>query len=100
MWFVLSGKHGIIEPDFILTEDYDKILCSSVEFESRVREQLRPVVSKGVTKVVSLCGKHYSQLLRNVFVYFALTVCTPLQNLRIGMRQKQLRRCLDRNRPL
>jgi hypothetical protein len=98
-WVILSGKYGIIEPTFIL-DDYDMKLKASEEFKIKVRKQLTPIISDGFTQIISLCGNYYSRFLRNVLMPFGLTVESPLQGMKIGERQRQLKICLERNKPL
>jgi hypothetical protein len=99
-WFILSGKHGIIEPDSLLSSGYNVRLNASNAFEGKVKEQLRHIVSKGFTEIVSLCGKEYSDFLNSVLASFDLVVQMPLRGLRIGERQRQLKKCLKLNQPL
>lgn len=94
-WVILSGKYGIIEPDFILHNDYNIRLHHSDKFKNKVKEQLKPIISNGFTQIVSLCGNYYSCFLRDVFMYFNLKVETPLQGMKIGYRQKRLKICLE-----
>ncbi len=99
-WVILSGKYGIIEPDFILDGDYNIKLNASEDFKNKVREQLKPLLSEGFTHIVSLCGDYYTCFLKDVIINFGLTVYAPLQGMKIGSRQRQLKICLERNEPL
>ena len=99
-WLILSGKYGIIEPDFILHGDYNMKLISSNEFKNMVNEQLRNIISEGFTKIISLCGKRYTQFLENVFSSCDLKIYAPLEGLTIGVRQEKIKRCLKENHSL
>lgn len=99
-WLILSGKYGIIEPDFILHSDYNMKLIASDDFKNIVKEQLRPIIAEGFTNIISLCGKLYSDFLMDALINFNLTIYTPLQGMKIGSRQKRLKICLKNNIPL
>lgn len=99
-WIILSGKYGIINPDFILNDNYNTRLKATREFRNKIKEQLKILTSKGFTSFVSLCGKDYSQLLEDTLNSFCLNLITPLKGLRIGMRQKVIKERLDNDTPL
>jgi hypothetical protein len=99
-WLIISGKYGVISPDFLLKTNYNKKLNISKTFRIKVSKQIAPTISKGFKKIVSLCGQEYSPFLQDVFTSWGLEIYRPLQGLRIGVRQKTLKKCLIRNRPL
>lgn len=98
-WVILSGKYGIIEPDFVITANYDTRLFVSKKFENKVKRQLRSII-KNISQVISLCGNYYSFFLKDVLYRFDLPIYVPLQGLKIGERQKVLKKCLKENKPL
>lgn len=65
-----------------------------------VIEQLKSIVFNGFTQIISLCGNYYSCLLKDVLMHYGLTVDTPLQRMKIGSRQRQLKICLTKGEPL
>jgi len=98
-WLILSGKYGIIEPDFVIDNDYDTKLNASKEFQDKVRKQLMPIIRESFTRVISLCGNDYSCFLKDILKPFGFIVETPFEKMKIGERQKQLKKCLERNKP-
>ena len=98
-WVILSGKYGIIEPDSIISGNYDTKLFVSKKFEDKVKRQLQFVV-KNISQVISLCGNYYSLFLKDVLYRFDLPIYVPLQGSKIGERQKLLKKCLKENKPL
>jgi hypothetical protein len=99
-WLILSGKYGAISPYFLLKRNYDKKLVTSRTFRIKVSKQIAALISKRFNKIVSLCGQEYSAFLQEIFESSGLEVYVPLQGFRIGARQKALKKCLMRNRPL
>ncbi|MDI6811085.1 MAG: hypothetical protein QMD80_05340 [archaeon] len=98
-WVIFSGKYGLIAPDFMVA-NYDTRIKTSDEFRNKIKEQLKTFISSGVFSFVSLCGKDYSQILKEVGEPFGLKLHTPLEGLRIGMKQKRIKECLELNVPL
>ena len=98
-WFILSGKYGIIVPDFIIN-NYNQRLSFSNEFKAKIKDQLNPLILKGTKSIISLCGRNYTQFLANVIRSFGLRVYAPLDGLKIGVRQKLLKECINNNNPL
>ncbi len=97
VWVIFSGTYGIIEPDF-LVDNYDTRLKTTDEFRNKIKGQLKPFIS--FYSFVSLCGEEYSQILKGVVQPSGLNFYTPLEGLRIGMRQKRIKECLTFNVPL
>lgn len=100
MWVILSGKYGILLPDDIVESDYNKKLKPSSEFKEKVSNQLDYIISHNVTKVISLCGNRYARFLKDVVKDFGLTLEEPLDGMRIGKRQNQLKMSLLKGIPL
>jgi len=95
-WFILSGKYGIISPDFIIMEDYDVKLKASKKFKEKVIKQVESIISEDpIEFVVSLCGDVYSNFLKEVFYPLGVGVKTPLKGMRIGERQRLLKSSLE-----
>jgi hypothetical protein len=98
-WVIFSGKYGLVEPDFMV-ENYDTRVKATNRFKDKIKEQLKPFISLSFSSFVSLCGKDYSQILKDVVQPSDLKFYTPLDGLRIGMRQKRIKECLVLNIPL
>jgi len=98
-WLIFSGKYGLVDPDQKV-DIYDKRGKASNDLRSKIREQLEPFISTGYSSIVSLCGKKYSKILRDVVELTEIKLYTPLEGLKIGFRQKQIKECLRCNTSL
>ncbi len=98
-WVIFSGKYGLISPDFII-DNYGTRIKATNGFRTKVRKQLEPFISSGLSSFISLCGKDYSQILKDMVEPLGLKPYTPLEGLRIGMRQKRIKECLIFNTAL
>lgn len=99
-WLIFSGKYGLIEPNFMVDDSYDIRVKATERFRNKIKGQLKPFIPVGFSSFVSLCGKDYSQILKDVIDLFGLKLYTPLDGLRIGMKQKRIKECLEINTPL
>ncbi len=99
-WIIFSGKFGILEPEEIFDNNYNTKLRPSEEFKIKVKKQMESIMSKRFTHIISLCGVEYSNFLKEVLIEFGLTVNTPLDGMRIGIRQRKLKMCLVNNNNL
>lgn len=99
-WAILSGKYGIIHPDFIIDENYDMILKANNKFKNKIRKQLKTFISRGFASFISLCGENYSELLEEILNSFNLKLIAPLKGVNIGVRQKMLKESLRDNIPI
>ena len=98
-WVIFSGKYGLIEPNFLMDSNYNIRVKSTDEFINKIKEQLKPFISAGFSSFVSLCGKDYSQILKDVIAPFGIKLQTPFNGLRIGMRQRRIRASLENDTP-
>ena len=101
-WYVLSAKHGLINPDFIITRDYDATISSINSKTVLIRKMSRQATLLNLTsysKVISLCGSHYNAVLTQATERLGIDIAIPFpRDMRsIGLRQKWLRRCIDRD---
>ena len=90
-WFVLSAKHGLVNPDDVISP-YDLTLntmpvADRRQWAGRVLNQLEPHLD-GVGSVVFLAGRRYREFLEPSLRGRGLAVSVPLEGLGIG---KQLR---------
>jgi len=99
-WVIFSGKYGLIEPNFMVNGSYDIRVKATEGIRNKIKEQLKPFISVRFSSFVSLCGEDYSQILKEVLDLFGLKLYTPLEGLRIGMKQKRIKECLELNTPL
>ena len=90
-WFILSAKHGLLEPTQVV-EPYEETLKKKSgqerkEWAEKVWSALRPIVQPG-DRVTILAGKRYREFLVPLIVEYGCRVDVPMQGFRIG-RQLQ-----------
>ena len=86
-WFVLSAKHGLVQPDEMIAP-YDLTLntmpvADRRRWAAKVLTQLEPHLD-GVGSVVFLAGQRYREFLTPSLRSRGLVVSVPMQGLRIG----------------
>ena len=94
-WFVLSAKYGLVPPDLAIAP-YDLTLNSMRVTDRRqwardVLTQLEPHL-EGIESIAFLAGKPYREFLMPPLQRRGLTVCVPMEGLRIGERLRWLNR--------
>jgi hypothetical protein len=103
-WFVLSAKHGLVDPDERL-EPYDLHLAKTPaayrdSWGARVVRQLEGLESPLDGKVIELhAGAAYADAIRDRLVGRGAQVREPLQGLRLGPRLAWYRRTLAVDKP-
>jgi hypothetical protein len=94
-WFILSAKHGLIEPDH-LVEPYEQSLLTMSAHERR--EWSRGVVSSLLAvlpreaSIVLLAGQRYREQLEPFLIEQGYVVEVPLRGLSIGQQLQWLKR--------
>ena len=95
-WVIFSGKYGIIDQNTPI-EDYDsKLVYGKIkrEFYHKIKKQLENLLVE-YRIIVSLCGKEYSKIIKDVIDCDKVKLYTPLSGLKIGKRMKKLRECIE-----
>ena len=86
-WFILSAKHGLLDPDRVI-EPYDLSLSSMNVAERRMwaKGVVRSLVPRlnSSDRVVLLAGKLYRENLVNTIHEHGCKVEIPMEGLRIG----------------
>jgi hypothetical protein len=86
-WIILSAKYGLIDPDFIIPQDYDvtfirpstnPITVEQVKKQLKDREDLQKYDA-----VIALGGRDYTDIVKQVFENFS-KVLLPTEGLRQG----------------
>lgn len=88
-WFILSAKHGVVEPDRRI-DPYDCTLLAMPSAQRRVwadnvAEQLSAIVAPG-DEVVFLAGARYRDKLISALEGRGVIVRVPMQGLGIGQQ--------------
>jgi len=86
-WFILSAKHGLIQPDEVISP-YDQTLNTMGVVERRdwarlVQGQMNQQMPDAV-RIVVLAGQRYRESLMDYLRSRAQTVDVPMAGLRIG----------------
>jgi len=92
-YFILSAKHGLVDPDKIIGY-YDKTLNKMLAGERKkwaknVFKSLKPLLGKD-DKIVFLAGKRYREFLEKMLDENGISHEAPLKNLRIGEQLQRL----------
>lgn len=74
-WIILSAKYGLIDPDFIIHEDYDvtftKPSTNPITVDD-VKKQLKDIRDlHGYDAVIALGGQDYTDIVKQVFMNFS-----------------------------
>jgi hypothetical protein len=93
VWWILSAKHGLLDPDGEPIEPYDETLCGTRkakkrEWSERVAEELdeEGLLSDEVTLVFH-AGKDYYHELLPLIEDSGVTIEIPTEGLAIGKKQ-------------
>lgn len=79
-WLILSAKYGLIEPDFLIPENYDVTIKTKAQKDALVRlvaDQIREKRLYEYSEIYSLCGKRYDEILEEAFKSFGCIIKKP-----------------------
>lgn len=100
-WFILSAKHGLVDPDMVL-KPYDRALGKMskeerIEWGRMVLRQL-PDMVEDYTRLEILCGVHYREpILKTLRRRFG-RVTIPMEGMAQGVQYQWLgKRLLEMN---
>lgn len=102
-WVILSAKYGFIIPEFIILQDYDvsfKNRQTQIISVQKLTEQAKELELPRFHLAISLGGQGYFEAAANSLGTLGIQVAAPLQGLRIGHRQKILRKALAGSKTL
>lgn len=89
-WVVLSAKHGFIEPNFVIPENYNVSFSDPKTNPIRVDSLKSQVKKKGLENfdvVIALGGKNYTDVVKEVIVGHGKLI-EPTEGLPIGKAVK------------
>jgi len=97
-WFVLSAKHGLLDPEDVIAS-YDETLSKASvdvrrEWAHKVYQQLRSLVMPG-DSVIFLAGEKYREYLVPLLEKIPVVVQVPMEGLSIGNQLKWLNQRLE-----
>jgi hypothetical protein len=102
-WLILSARHGLIAPEFVLPGPYDvtfKRPSTSPVAGGVLRGQARALALAPGTCVVVLGGAGYRAAALEAFAGTPACLSFPLAGLPVGKAMQALRRALDTGVPL
>lgn len=101
-WVILSAKHGLVDPDFVIDEPYDVTFNrkSSHPIDAAgVREQIAPLGLDRFDVVVGLGGRRYREIISEAFRSHAVRLCFPFAGLALGKMVRATRLAIERSDP-
>lgn len=99
-WVILSAKHGLIRPDFVIPGPYDatfKKKSTNPVQPSFVRHQITLLGLNQFKIVVGLGGKEYLAVVKEAFA--PLEVHFPFAGLKMGPQMQAIKKAIERNDP-
>ena len=97
-WFILSAKHGLLEPDHVIAP-YNETLNQMTSagrraWATRVADELRHAIHCG-DEVIFLAGETYREYLAPMIRDLGCTTDIPMKGLGIGQQKAWLKRRLN-----
>jgi len=86
-WFILSAKHGLVEPSEVL-EPYDAVGLSEPQAETIATD----LADRGITSVHVTAGKRYTDPLTPELEAVGIDVVEVARGMKIGERRSWLQR--------
>jgi len=102
-WVILSAKHGFIDPDFVIPENYNvtfKKPSTNPVTVAQLREQIKKKRLDEFSKIVVLGGRDYTSTVLEAFAGSAARIETPLAGLPLGVAMGKVRGAIDNDKPL
>lgn len=98
-WLILSAKYGLIEPEFIITENYNVIFKDKKTNPVKLDVVKRQVKEKMLTKydeVIVLGGKEYINMVKQAFVGEGIKIDAPFAGLPMGIQMSKIKEQLQK----
>lgn len=89
-WFILSGKHGLVDPDEPIAP-YDERGLS----EAQAEETARALDERAISRVYVCAGRDYLNTLTPALEAVWIDVIDPFAGMRIGERMNKLDELAD-----
>lgn len=99
-WVILSAKYGLIEPDFVIPEDYNATFSDKSSDPISI-ESLRERASRieGFEYVVALGSTEYAERVKSAFRGTGVEVLTPTAGLPIRKAMGKVKDAIRRGQP-
>jgi len=100
-WVILSAKYGLIEPDYVIPENYN-VTFNDPETNpisvNKLQGQVKDNFSEYM-KVLALGSTKYSEIVRKAFSGTSAVVCSPVAGLPIGKALGKVKTAIRLNKP-
>lgn len=95
-WLILSAKYGLIEPEFIITENYNVTFkdkkTNPVNLDD-VKKQVKMLAR--YNEIVVLGGKEYINMVRQAFASEGIKISAPFAGLPMGIQMSKIKEQLQ-----
>jgi len=102
-WVILSAKHGFLEPDSIIPEDYNVTFEDPLTNPISTLELAKQVRQNDLDKydlVIVLGGRSYTNAVSQAFSGSRVLIKKPLEGLRLGYSVQAVKNAIRQNRLL
>ena len=99
-WVILSAKHGFMDPDFMIPEDYDVTFKKPASKPMSLGELEKQVQEKHLLDfniVVALGGEEYTDIVTRLFSRHS-KVIAPTKGLALGLGMQRMKSFLNLSR--
>jgi len=101
-WLILSAKYGLVDPDFIITENYNVTFKDPLTKPISVNQIKKQIEEKRLNKfdeIIFLGGKDYAKVVSQAFANLSKRVKTPITGLRLGVAAGKVKKAIKNNNP-
>ena len=102
-WVILSAKHGFIDPNYIIPENYDVTFTKPKTKPITIEELKRQAQEKQLDKyktIIVLGGKTYAEKVRQAIPQAKTRIKAPLAGLPIGKQMQKIKQAIKTQTPL
>lgn len=101
-WVILSAKYGFIDPDFVISENYDVTFknpsTNPIEID-KLRQQVKEMGLYKFDKVIVLGGRLYYEVCRKAFEDYHVKIVAPILGLPLGKAMQKVKEAIRLNWP-
>lgn len=98
-WLILSAKYGLIEPGFIISENYNVTFKDKRTNPVKLDDVRKQVREKGLTRyneIVVLGGKEYINMVRQAFAGEGIKIDAPFAGQPMGIQMSKIKEQLQK----
>ena len=101
-WVILSAKYGLIDPSFVISENYDVTFKDASTNPISIRELKEQIKQKALDSfdaVVVLGGRDYADVVYDAFSDLDVKIKAPVAGLQLGYAMGAVRKAIDEGCP-